>query len=110
MEKLKIFLKPLVLTMLFCFLLGTSFAQSSTLIGSSRIANQSNISAKDATAEREIAVAGAVAAAGAAITAAYAAGYVIGTFARHAWDSFLIESKTNDLVAYAPLNFSKFDN
>ncbi|WP_421889853.1 hypothetical protein [Marinoscillum sp.] len=48
-----------------------------------------------------------------AIGLAYAAGFVIGTIAHHAYDRFLFESPTHQnlaLLTYDPSDFSQFDN
>jgi hypothetical protein len=54
-----------------------------------------------------------IAAVAEAIGLAYAAGYVVGTIAHHAYDRFLFESPTHQnlaLLTYNPSDFSQFDN
>ena len=91
----------------------TSYSQTS-IIGTGENVNPLYKVDDQSTEIEKAAFPGMLLAAAEVIGVAYAAGYVVGTIAHHAWDRFIInQDPTNESLkdlSYVSTDFSQFDN
>lgn len=104
MKKIK---KTIALGILIITMFITSYSQAN-MIGSGFSSNQSYQSAVTSNQEIASPPSAAVYGVAAAVCATYFTGYIVGTLARHVYNSFLIEE--NIVYNYNPNDFSSFDN
>jgi len=113
--KRRFFSKFILIVAYVCLFLGTSFAQGGFHVGAGNIAAAEYQHVSPAAGNEHMVFPALVEAVAVAVGITYAAGYALGTLARHVWDSFIVIRATRTAVPrlsanYDPMNFSKFDN